>query len=79
MFSLSILENINIKNLSKDKARKLILEREQHYLDTLELEYNILKVAGNLLSYKYSEESLAGLHPAVLKKHFLKTRPPGQL
>jgi len=33
-FSLSILEYINIKSLSKEDARKLILDREQHYFDT---------------------------------------------
>src|SRR5690606_15212432 len=34
-FSLSILEYIDILNLSKDKAKALILEREQYYLDKL--------------------------------------------
>jgi group I intron endonuclease len=33
-FSLSILEYIDITNLSEDKARKLILEREQYYLNS---------------------------------------------
>jgi hypothetical protein len=49
-FSVTILEIINITNLSKKDARKLILEREQYYLDTLEpfpparpaLFYNVL-------------------------------------
>lgn len=35
-----------------------ILEREQYYLDTLNPEYNILKVAGSSLGYKHSEEVL---------------------
>ena len=35
-FSVTILEIINITNLSKKDARKLILEREQYYLDTFE-------------------------------------------
>ena len=35
-FSLFIFEYINIENLSKEDARKLILSREQYYLDTLE-------------------------------------------
>jgi GIY-YIG catalytic domain len=34
-FSLSILEFIDITNLSKEDASKLILEREQHFLDSL--------------------------------------------
>jgi group I intron endonuclease len=64
-FSLSIFEYINIENLSKEDARKLILDREQHYLDTLEPEYNILKVAGNSLDYKHSEEVLAKISQAL--------------
>lgn len=34
-FSLSILEYIDISNLSKEEARKLILSREQIYLDLI--------------------------------------------
>jgi len=34
-FNLSILEYIDITNLSKDEAKIIILEREQYYLDTL--------------------------------------------
>src|SRR5579871_2752318 len=60
-FSLSILEYINISHLSKDGLAKktLILEREQHYLDILQPEYNILKIAGSSLGFTHSEESLA--------------------
>jgi group I intron endonuclease len=58
-FSLSILEYIDISNLSRNEAKTLILEREQHYLDTLNLEYNLLKKAGNSLGYKHNKESLA--------------------
>jgi hypothetical protein len=64
-FSLSILEYINIENLLKDEARKLILSWEQYYLDTLEPEYNILKVAGNSLGYKHSKEALAKISQAL--------------
>jgi hypothetical protein len=32
-FFLTILEYIDISNLSKEEARKLILLREQHYID----------------------------------------------
>jgi len=56
-FSLTILEYIDISNLSKDEARKLILEREQHYIDTLVPEYNILKVAGSSLGFLLSEKT----------------------
>jgi group I intron endonuclease len=62
-FSLSILEHIDISNLSKEEARKVILKREQHYFDNmLFLEpkpetYNILQTAGSLLGFSHSPES----------------------
>lgn len=63
-FSLSILEYINISNLSKEEALQLILSREQYYLDLIFSKdesntYNILKVAGSLLGFKHSEETIA--------------------
>lgn len=63
-FTLTILEYIDISNLSKDEARKLILEREQYYLDTIFLldepnTYNILQVAGSRLGAQHSEETKA--------------------
>ena len=58
-FNLTIIEHIDVSNLSKNETKVLILEREQHYLDTLEPEYNILKVAGSSLGFKHSEESRA--------------------
>jgi len=63
-FSLTILEYIDISNLSLEKARKLILEREQNYLNFIFSEdepntYNLLKEAGSLLGYKHTEESIA--------------------
>jgi group I intron endonuclease len=58
-FSLSILEYIDISTLSKEEARKLILSREQHYIDCLSPEYNILPTAGCSLGYKHTAESLA--------------------
>jgi len=33
MFSLMILEYIDIKNMTKPEAKKIVLEREQYYLD----------------------------------------------
>jgi len=63
LFSLSILEFIDITNLSQEEARKLILSREQYYLDESftrgDSSYNILKIAGSSLGYKHSEEALA--------------------
>jgi len=57
-FSLTILEIIDISSKSVEETRKLILEREQYYIDTLMPEYNILQKAGSSLGYKHSEESL---------------------
>jgi group I intron endonuclease len=81
-FSLTILEYINISNLNVKETGKLILEREQHYLDTLQPEYNILKIAGNSLGYKHSKEALAKIskavkgenHPMLGKTHSFETR-----
>jgi group I intron endonuclease len=48
-FFLSILEYIDITNLSKEAARQLIFEREQHFFDSLGPEYNIQKIANSSL------------------------------
>ena len=64
-FSLSILEYINITGLSKEQSRKLILEREQHFFDTLKPVYNILKTAGSRLGRETSDETKAKLSKAL--------------
>ena len=56
-FSLTIIEFIMIKNWSLKETRKLILSREQFYIDSLEPNNNILKVAGSLLGYRHTEDS----------------------
>jgi group I intron endonuclease len=61
-FSLTILEYIDISNLSSDEAKTLILFREQYYLDSLLPEYNILKIAGSRLGSKHTEESIAKMN-----------------
>ena len=48
MFAFSILENAKVEAL---------IEREQHYLDTLKPEYNILLVAGSPLGHSCSPET----------------------
>lgn len=40
-------------------------EREQHYLNLLKPEYNILKVAGSLLGFKHPETSKIFKHLKV--------------
>jgi group I intron endonuclease len=57
-FSLTILEYVNITNLDNIETKKLLLEREQYYIDMLNPDYNILKLAGSSLGYKHSEEDL---------------------
>jgi hypothetical protein len=40
-FSLTILEFVNINNLSNVEASKLVLKRKQYFMNTLKPEYNI--------------------------------------
>lgn len=58
-FKLEILEYITFpNNISKKEEKKILLEREQHYLNLLKPEYNILKTAGSRLGAKHSAESI---------------------
>lgn len=41
-----------------------LITREQFYLDTLKPEYNILKVAGSLLGYKHTKETITKISVA---------------
>jgi len=60
-FRLEILEYCD-----KDKA----IIREQYYLDKLNPEYNILKIAGSCFGHKHSEESKAKMRKAALGRVF---------
>lgn len=86
-FSFSILEFIDISNLSLEESKNLILKREQYYLDIIfsvdePNTYNILQVAGSLLGYKHTKESLAKMslscdnHPRGMlnKTHSAETK-----
>jgi len=82
-FSLSILKYIDISNLSKEEARKLLLSSEQNYLDIIfsgdeSNTYNILKIAGSPLGYKHTEEALAKFsgenHHLFGKSHLPETK-----
>lgn len=55
-FSLEILEYCQKEDTIK---------REQFYLDSLEPEYNILKVAGSLLGFNHTEETKAKLRLTI--------------
>jgi group I intron endonuclease len=65
-FSLTILEIIDISSLSVKETRKLILSREQYYIDTLMPEYNILKIAGSSLGLTLSEETKTKMSEAKI-------------
>lgn len=56
-FSLTILEYLDITNLSKEESKKILLEAEQKYIDKLSPEYNLLLTAGSSLGFKHSEET----------------------
>jgi group I intron endonuclease len=61
-FSLAIIEYIDISNLSKEDVKKLILLREQYFLDCIfsvdePNTYNILKKAGSRLGSSHSEQA----------------------
>lgn len=57
-FSLTIIENINVTNLPKNQIKDLIIKREQYYIDLIKPEYNILKIAGSLLGFKQSPDTI---------------------
>ena len=57
-FNLEILEYCE---------KSILLKREQHYIDILRPEYNILSKAGSTLNYKHSTE-------AILKAEFLQIK-----
>lgn len=56
-FSLEILEYCEPKD---------VIKREQHYLNILKPEYNILKTAGSVLGLKHTEEIRAKIREASL-------------
>ncbi|BDC33840.1 hypothetical protein EMPS_mp27 (mitochondrion) [Entomortierella parvispora] len=58
-FSLSILEYIDITNLSKEKIKALIFSKEQYYFDLYLPEYNTQKIARSSLGQKRSEATKA--------------------
>jgi len=55
-FSLEILEYCD---------QTQCIEREQHYIDVLKPDYNILQTAGSLLGFKHSDESLSKISKAL--------------
>jgi len=72
-FSLDILEYCK---------PDLLIKREQYYIDLLEPEYNILKIAGSTLGFRHSEATKVQMsinntgvnNPLFGKKHSYETR-----
>lgn len=72
-FSLEILEYCK---------PNLLIKREQHYIDLIKPEYNILKIAGSKLGSKHSEATKVQMsinntgknHPFFGKNHSLESR-----
>ena len=54
--------------------RKDVIKREQHYIDTLKPEYNILQVAGSSLGHTHTAETIEKMRiKATGRKHTTKT------
>ena len=62
-FTLEILEYCD---------RNDAVKREQYYMDLLQPEYNILKVAGSMLGYKHTEETLKKFNERVVSEETRK-------
>jgi len=58
-FALEILEYTDKNN---------VLEKEQHYLDFFQPEYNIVQRAGSTLGYKHTQQSLDKMRDFVLSR-----------
>jgi group I intron endonuclease len=54
-FSFCILEYCDLPVLSD---REQLIEREQYYLDTLNPEYNLLKIADSFAGHKHMPETI---------------------
>lgn len=64
-FTFEVLEFVNIDGaLSNEERDALLLSREQYYIDLLNPEYNILKMAGSNRGHKMSEETRAKMSAA---------------
>jgi len=52
VFSFSVIEIVENTSLESDSFKKNLLAREQYFIDTLNPEYNILKIAGTSSGYE---------------------------
>jgi group I intron endonuclease len=56
----------------------IVLDREQFYIDKLNPEYNILKIAGSSFGYKHSETSLKLMSDASKSRNESVPRYPAE-
>jgi group I intron endonuclease len=73
-FGIRILEFIELDhNLSNKQQKKIIFDREQHYLNAIKPEYNILKIAGSRLGspHTFKTRKLMSLNSKVRKLIFV--------
>ena len=56
-----MIEYIDTLNMDKKEIRKLVLLREEYYLNSIHPEFNLLKTAGSLLGHKHSPETIIKL------------------
>ena len=78
-FTLTIYAYIDISQLTKEEAKKMILALEQFYLDSLQPKYNILKIAGSRLGSLHTEETRALISETMIginhgRTHSTETR-----
>nr|YP_008081982.1 GIY-YIG endonuclease family protein [Rhizoctonia solani]AGK92818.1 GIY-YIG endonuclease family protein [Rhizoctonia solani] len=71
-FKLEISFFLNRVNFRRKFNPENLIDREQHYLNLLKPEYNVLKDAGSSLGFKHSEESLAKVRSHLSKLNFEK-------
>jgi group I intron endonuclease len=65
----------DIENISNIEAKKLILEKEQFYINTLKPEFNILKIAGSRLGSSHSNEARKKLSESRKGKYVGEENP----
>lgn len=61
-------ENFKFEILEVIEDKNKLIEREQHYLDTLKPQFNICKIAGSQLGYRHSIETKKHLSSIRLQK-----------
>ncbi len=56
-FFFGIIEYVYFPDSNKNQNRKILLEREQYFLDNIIPSLNTNKVAGSMLGFKHTEET----------------------